>query len=573
MESGLEPWRGWQPSTPVVAIFLTVAVLARSLLSVWTIQRGFVEYNADGFSRIIRGWEWLQAPRWEVDVWLPLHFWFYGAILGVWDHIYLAPRIANFGLGILAIVVLYGIGARLLDRRAGLVAAGIAALFPWEVWLSLSGMSEPLFHFLVVLAAFGLVSWWTGHQQWLLIVAGLAVAAATAVRYEGWFYAATFVPLVIAGAWYLRRDWRYPAAACLLAVSFMALWMQQHHALTGDPFSFVRATEEIRFVEDPENIEAGFADRVTFFPQRALDVAPVFLPAGLVALGLMLLRKPRRWAPFGVLLIVQAVVFIGMTAPFASLGPGAERFLLSNILLLSVPLGGIVSVAITRFSVGWLTGVVAVIALVVASFAPDWANPPLHYPAEDTHDMALHVGTELDDEPAGIAVVLLPSMPDERFNEGYAFRVLSGHPGRVEITDFPSRLHEAVQHGEAALWVIDDRVDADEPVALQRGELGGYVTGVSPSPASASGQQDIISSGEPLTVTGSEFRPDEPISSWWTSPDGDTYAGPDLRADPEGDLAESDVPLPGDALPGIWALTLAGQESLRQAFIEVEVVP
>ena len=112
------------------------------------------------------------------------------------------------------------------------------------------------------------------------------------------------------------------------------------------------------------------------FPFRRLAQAVIAQALLLLVIGL----------PIGIVL-GQALLFIAVTAPFASLGPGAERFLLSNIILLTVPLGAALSALIARYGLPGLAASAGALLLIALAFAPDLRDPPDHYPAEDTRDL------------------------------------------------------------------------------------------------------------------------------------------------------------------------------------------
>jgi hypothetical protein len=558
-----------------VGVGLATAFAARALLAWWAVHSGYVEYNADGFTRSLRGYEWLIAPRWEVSVWPPLQSWLYGGVLWLWDDIYLAPRVMNFTLGLGAITLLFGAAALLAGWRAGLIAAVLVALLPLEVWLSISGMSEPLFHFLIALGALGAVAWWLRVREWPLLVAGVAFGLASAVRYEGWFYVAAFIALV-ACAWLLdRRDWRYPAAAAALAMVFIGVWLQQNAQIHGDPISFVRQTEQIRFVEDPANLEAGFLDRIAYFPSHAARVAPLLVAAGVASSALLLWRDWRRWAGLLALVWGQATLLVAITAPFASLGPGVERFLLSNLLLLTIPVAGAITMAWRAWGRAGPAFAAGSLILLLASYAPDWRTPPAHYPAPATRDAAAAIREGLAHNPddAGLVMALLPAPPAEQYNEGYALRVLARDPGRVVVTHEASRLYEAVIQGDLLMWVVHGDAGVNLPAAERLEETGTYILGWPPPPAHAEIQPRVVVPGETARIDGSGFLPHEPMSTWWTGPDGSVQEGPVLNASERGAIDGAQVAVPETTLTGEWALTISGQESQRQAIVQVEVRP
>ena len=124
------------PSASGRSLWVAIAAAwgVRLVLAWLSLRLGFVEYNADGFTRVIHGYEWLQDPRWEVSVWLPLHFWLLGGTLALWDNLYLAPKLLATLAGLATITNLALVGATLAGRRAGALTALIVAAFPYEVW-------------------------------------------------------------------------------------------------------------------------------------------------------------------------------------------------------------------------------------------------------------------------------------------------------------------------------------------------------------------------------------------------------------------------------------------------------
>jgi hypothetical protein len=135
-----------------------------------------------------------------------------------------------------------------------------------------------------------------------------------------------------------------------------------------------------------------------------------------------------------------------------------------------------------------------------------------------------------------------------------------------------SRLYEAIQQGEASMWIMDQNIEANRPPAEESISIGNYEAGYPPPPAFAGADADYIEPGASITIDASGFSPNEIVSTWWTGPGGDVFAGPEITADEAGQI-EEEIPLPGEASEGRWALTLSGQSSQRQAFVSIEVVP
>lgn len=262
---------------------LVLAAILRVALAVLSLRLGFVEYNADGATRVIHGWEWLQAPRWEVGVWLPLHFWLIGGALALWENLVWAPKLLSSLAGLATIANMTLIGATLGGRRAAIVTALLAAVFPFEVWFSVSGMAEPIFHAFVTGAALGFVRWWARDSRRALLLGSLSLLAATAVRYEGWFYAAAFAGLVVLVGWRRGRLDRATIAAAVIPFLFIAVWIEQSWAVFGDPLAFAHETAAIKTELAPENTGATLLDRLIYYPEAALRIARPLVLLGVAA--------------------------------------------------------------------------------------------------------------------------------------------------------------------------------------------------------------------------------------------------------------------------------------------------
>jgi 4-amino-4-deoxy-L-arabinose transferase-like glycosyltransferase len=71
----------------------------------------------------------------------------------------LAPKVLNVLLGAATVLAVYVLGARLFDRRVGLVAAALLALFPSQIFFSTLVMTEVFFAALVTVVVLLVVVW------------------------------------------------------------------------------------------------------------------------------------------------------------------------------------------------------------------------------------------------------------------------------------------------------------------------------------------------------------------------------------------------------------------------------
>ncbi len=97
----------------------------------------------------------------------------------------LSIKMMNGVFGAITVVLLYLLVTRLVDRRAGLVSAGLLAIFPSQIFYTGTILSEPLFTMLLIASVLAL-AWrpWDreGMPYGQLAVAGLILSAATMTR-------------------------------------------------------------------------------------------------------------------------------------------------------------------------------------------------------------------------------------------------------------------------------------------------------------------------------------------------------------------------------------------------------
>jgi 4-amino-4-deoxy-L-arabinose transferase-like glycosyltransferase len=136
-----------------------------------------------------------------------------------------SAKVLNAVLGALTIPFVYALGRRIFDRRVGLFAAGLFAIFPNAIaWTPLL-FPEQLFVLLFVAALWVLVAFPAASgRPWVPLVAfGVLVGLATLTRGQG----AVLVPIA-AVYWLTRAGWRpavsSTAIALLAAAAVIAPW-------------------------------------------------------------------------------------------------------------------------------------------------------------------------------------------------------------------------------------------------------------------------------------------------------------------------------------------------------------
>ena len=206
--------------------------------------------------------------------WPPGYPAFLGTIFRAFGEGFWQTAGANIALAMLTVIVVYGIGLLLFDRRTALVAAGAVALWPGQIFFASLTLSEPLFTFLFALAvllilavprvsawrggtivAFGAVTGlavFTRGQAVLLIPLALATWRMSGFRWRpalGWVMLASAVVVIMLVPWVVRNQ-REIGSPVVVATNFGPnLWVGNHAGATG--------RMNIPEVEGPQASRAG----------------------------------------------------------------------------------------------------------------------------------------------------------------------------------------------------------------------------------------------------------------------------------------------------------------------------
>jgi 4-amino-4-deoxy-L-arabinose transferase-like glycosyltransferase len=195
--------------------------------------------NGDGFQ-----WEdGFSGPPGGPFNMAPTAYWSVGypaALAGVYavtDSSVPAAKLFNALLGAATCMVIYFVGREVFDRRVGLTAAGILALFPSQVFLPTLLMTETPWTFLsALLLALTLILTLRKKPSWLPVaMLGLAFGVASLVRGEMLAF-----PLVLVAVWAIayRSGWpavRYGAVVVIAMLVALSPWTVRNWRELGYP--------------------------------------------------------------------------------------------------------------------------------------------------------------------------------------------------------------------------------------------------------------------------------------------------------------------------------------------------
>lgn len=134
----------------------------------------------------------------------------------------IAAKVFNIIAGAITAVLVYVIGAKLRDHRTGIVAGGLMAVFPSQIYFTTTLMTETLFVALSTTLVLILTLWLAGAQSmklWQALVLGLLLGFMSLVRAETILLAPAVVVLIkLCGS-----RWRQLGQYALLLLVGMAI--------------------------------------------------------------------------------------------------------------------------------------------------------------------------------------------------------------------------------------------------------------------------------------------------------------------------------------------------------------
>ncbi len=276
--------------------------------------------------------------------------------------------------GVATIPVVYAATAKLISRRAGVIAAALTACSPLLIWYSQEARSYAL---LVLLSAVSLLALaYALERPTLRSLTGWAIACAAALATH--YYAVlVIVPEAIwllAAHWYRRSAQLAFGAVALCGLALIPLAISQNG--TGNSSWIAPIALRLRLGQVVPQFLIGFQA-----PAQAVlePLAAAMALIGLVALALASDATARRRA-----LALAAVAVAGLVLNLVLIAGGIDDLITRNVIALWVPAAMVVAAGLGARRTGMLgvaaatvlcvTGVVAAVGVATnRSFQrPDW---------------------------------------------------------------------------------------------------------------------------------------------------------------------------------------------------------
>ncbi|MCX7878389.1 MAG: glycosyltransferase family 39 protein [Ignavibacteria bacterium] len=261
-----------QSRIAVIVLLLMFKALFQFLL----ISSGMKWLTADDYSRTVISWEWLQDPRIYSGVWLSMHFWISGVFIWLFNDLIAGPVAASILFSSLTLIFLYLTFEMIFGKTVAVLSSLIYCVFPFQVWLSSSAMPEPIFFFFITFSFYCFLLWYKtkDRKPFALLISVVSLGFANLLRYEGWFFTASFIILIA----YLcisnkekSRTFAVNIFISLIPVASILWWLYQNFADYGDALYFIKETNRIY----SDHSSAGTLQKIVQYPFFIFYIAPI----------------------------------------------------------------------------------------------------------------------------------------------------------------------------------------------------------------------------------------------------------------------------------------------------------
>jgi hypothetical protein len=240
------------------------------------LDSGYRWLSADDFCRTVKSFEWYQHPIIYSGVWLSPHFWINGFVMLFIKDLFIAATLVNFIFSALSLIYFYKAIELCFGRTNAFFSTLIFCFFPFQVWLSLSGLPECIFFFFATAGIYYYLKWKSKDEErtHYLVLAAAAFALSNMFRYEGWLFSVSFIILIgcefIKHRKFSKRLFYNLLISCISLVT-VVWWLIQNQLDHGDMMFFASETTKIF----KQFNSASFFQRVVQYPIFIFYSAPI----------------------------------------------------------------------------------------------------------------------------------------------------------------------------------------------------------------------------------------------------------------------------------------------------------
>lgn len=408
-------------------LYLIIGLLiVKVLFQIIILESGYRWLSADDFTRTVKSYEWLQNPEISSGVWLTPHFWIVGFVMIFVKNMMLASNIVSSVFSAICMVYFFKLIDLCFNRRIAIFSTLIFIFFPFQVWLSLSGLPEPIFFCFTVMGAYYFLKWRNDgriHRS-TLVYAAISFALSNVFRYEGWFFSAAFIVLVAMSFFperKLPKKLVYDILTACISLTTIAWWFLQNYFDHGNAMFFAVETTKIF---DQFN-SAGLLQRTVQYPTFIFYIAPLTTLLSIkVIFDTFKERKTSLHRMFLMLNLIQLTFLI----VHAMLGTGGtnmiSRYIVINALFL-------VPFAVEQlFEFRKAFAVILLAAIVIINIQWCFIFPPPF--REDTFEVGKLMDDMIDNQYfSEKGMIYFEEI--EGYYDLFALQALSNEPGRFVL--------------------------------------------------------------------------------------------------------------------------------------------
>jgi hypothetical protein len=250
-------------------------IVLKVFLQISLFQSGYKWLSADDFCRTVKSFEWLQKPELHSGVWLSGHFWFNGIAMLFIKNLFVAATAVNIIFSTLTLFYFYNVIEICFDKRTAFFSSVLFAVFPFQVWLSISGLPESIYFFFVTAGMYYFIKWKASESsRHFLVVSAVMFMFSNMFRYEGWLFSVVFVfftALDFKSEKKFSKETAKNVLISLISVSTIILWLVLNYIDYKDIFYFAKETNKI--YEDYSSVK--YLQRLIQYPTFLFYAAPI----------------------------------------------------------------------------------------------------------------------------------------------------------------------------------------------------------------------------------------------------------------------------------------------------------
>lgn len=256
-------------------LIFALLLILKVFLQISLFQSGYKWLSADDFCRTVKSFEWLQKPELHSGVWLSGHFWFNGIAMIFIKNLFVAATAVNIIFSTLTLFYFYNLIEICFDKKTAFFSSMLFAVFPFQVWLSISGLPESIYFFFVIAGIYYFIKWKaSGESRHLLVASAVMFMFSNMFRYEGWLFSVVFVSFTALDFKFGKKFSKETAKnvlVSLISVFTIILWLVLNYIDYKDIFYFAKETNKI--YEDYSSVK--YLQKLIQYPTFLFYAAPI----------------------------------------------------------------------------------------------------------------------------------------------------------------------------------------------------------------------------------------------------------------------------------------------------------